>query len=168
MHWNAPLARVTAMPKPSAGILLYRRRSGKFEFLLVHPGGPIYARKDDGYWSIPKGEYAPDEDKLAAAQREFEEELGFCVPAAGDDAYVQLPQIRQKSGKVVDAWAVEGDCDPTNIKSNTFTMEWPPRSGNQREFPEIDRAAWFSLDEAVAKINEAQVPLLRELVRKMS
>jgi len=147
------------LPKRSAGLLMYRRRSGAVEVFLVHPGGPFWARKDLGSWSIPKGEYSPEEDPLKAARREFEEETGFS--AQGE--FLELKEIRQKGGKYVMAWAVEGDCDPEIMKSNTFKMEWPPRSGKEKEFPEIDRAAWFTLEEARERILKSQVPLLEEL-----
>jgi predicted NUDIX family NTP pyrophosphohydrolase len=128
--------------------------------LLVHPGGPFWAKKDAGAWSIPKGEYVDgEEDPLACARREFEEELGTPPP----DDLVPLGEVRQKSGKRVTAWAAAGDLDPTGIVSNTFTIEWPPRSGRMREFPEIDRAAWFALDEAREKINSAQAAFLDRL-----
>jgi len=145
------------VPKKSAGLLLFRRREG-LEVLLVHPGGPLWAKKDEGAWSIPKGEIDPDEDPLAAARREFEEELGSSV--TGD--FVTLAPIRQASGKLVYAWAVEADFDAATFTSGTFSMEWPPRSGRQHEFPEVDRAEWFTIDEAKRKINKGQVPLLDE------
>lgn len=147
------------MAKHSAGILLYRRVPHGLEFLLVHPGGPFWARKDDGAWSIPKGEYETGEDPLEAALREFEEEIG----TRPEGREVPLTPIRQKAGKVVAAWAIEGDVDPVAIHSNTFTMEWPPRSGRMQSFPEIDRAEWFPLDRARTRINAAQLPLLEEL-----
>jgi predicted NUDIX family NTP pyrophosphohydrolase len=147
------------MPKTSAGILLHRLRDGQREVLLVHPGGAFWKNKDDGAWTIPKGEVAEGEDLLAAAQREFHEELG--TRPAG--AFRELTPIKQKAGKWVHAWAVEGDLDTTTIKSNTFTMEWPPRSGKQAQFPEVDRAAWFPLPEARRKINPAQVSLLDQI-----
>ena len=128
--------------------------------LLVHPGGPFWARRDEGVWSIPKGEYGPDEDPLKAARREFEEELGTPPP---DAEPVDVGEIRQKSGKLVSAWALEGDLDPEAITSNTFTIEWPPRSGRMGEFPEVDRAGWFTLEEARRKVNPAQVALLERL-----
>lgn len=152
------------MSKQSAGILLYRRRGDGIEFLLVHPGGPFWAKKDEGAWSIPKGEHEPGEDALEAALREFEEEIG--TRPAGD--VVPLTPIRQKAGKVVAAWGLEGDVDATAIRSNTFTMEWPPRSGRTQTFPEIDRAAWFTLERARSRINAAQLPLLEELARMLS
>jgi predicted NUDIX family NTP pyrophosphohydrolase len=150
--------------KRSAGILLHRRSGdGALEVLLVHPGGPFWAKKDLGAWSIPKGEYEDGEDALAAARREFAEELGS--PAA-DGELVALGEVRQKSGKVVTAWALEGDIDADAVTSNTFTMEWPPRSGRTREFPEVDRAAWFGLDEARERILPAQAPLLDRLAER--
>ena len=152
------------MPKRSAGLLMYRRRSGAVQVFLVHPGGPFWARKDYGSWSIPKGEYSPDENPLEAAKREFEEETGFT--AQGN--FKELAEIRQKGGKYVKAWALEGDCDPTAIKSNIFTMEWPPRSGKEQEFPEIDRAGWFMLREAREKMLESQIPLLKQLEEMLS
>ncbi len=152
------------MPKVSAGLLMYRRRGGGVEILLVHPGGPLWAKRDYGAWSIPKGEVDPGEDELAAARREFEEETGF--EASGK--FLPLGEIRQKSGKLVRAWAFEGNCDPHTLRSNTFRMEWPPRSGREQEFPEIDRAEFFALDEARRRINPAQVPLLDHLEEKLA
>jgi predicted NUDIX family NTP pyrophosphohydrolase len=149
------------MGKRSAGILLYRRGPGGVEVLLVHPGGPLWARRDAGAWSIPKGEYDDAEDPLAVAQREFEEETGQRPPTAG---LVALGEVRQKGGKVVSAWAAPGDLDPEAITSNTFTMEWPPRSGTRREFPEVDRAGWFDLDTARKKLMAAQDGLVDRLV----
>jgi predicted NUDIX family NTP pyrophosphohydrolase len=149
----------------SAGILLYRRGEAGLEVLLVHPGGPFWAKKDLGAWSIPKGEHGEDEDAQACARREFEEETGS-APAPGEP--LDLGSVRQKAGKVVQAWALEGDLDPAGIVSNTFTLQWPPRSGQFREFPEVDRAAWFSIDEARARINPAQSELLDRLVRVMT
>ena len=151
------------MPQISAGLLLYRIRNGALEFLLVHPGGPFWKNKDAGAWTIPKGEIADNEEPLAAAIREFEEELGF-KPSG---PFIELTSIKQKAGKVVRAWAFEGDCDPSQIKSNTFSMEWPPRSGKQEEFPEVDRAKFFGLEEAKTKINPGQIPLLEELQRRV-
>ncbi|MBS1825773.1 MAG: NUDIX domain-containing protein [Acidobacteria bacterium] len=146
------------MPKPSAGILLFRR-TPQLEVFLIHPGGPYLARKDLGAWSIPKGEYDPPEQPLDAAIREFTEETGF--PIQGP--FIPLPEIRQAGGKFVKAWAVEGDCDPAQLHSNTFTLEWPPRSGRIREYPEVDRGGWFSLELAAAKINPAQAVWLTQL-----
>jgi predicted NUDIX family NTP pyrophosphohydrolase len=151
------------MPKESAGLLLYRTRGGALEVFLVHPGGPFWAKKDLGAWSIPKGEIAPDEDKQAAATRELKEETGLAV--SGE--MLALTTIRQKGHKVVHAWAVEADCDPAKVVSNTFTMQWPPRSGRTQEFPEVDRAAWFGLTEAREKINPAQAALLDELAERL-
>ncbi len=149
------------MPAPSAGILLHRRAGDQLQVLLVHPGGPLWARRDAGAWSIPKGEYADgSEDPLAAARREFEEELG--TPPPDGDA-LDLGEIRQKSGKRVRAWALEGDLEAGAITSNTCMVEWPPRSGRQIEIPEVDRAEWFSLADAREKINPAQVALLDRL-----
>jgi len=147
------------MPKHSAGILLYRRRAGVVEVFLVHPGGPFWAKKDAGAWSIPKGEFGPGEDPLEAAKREFKEETGFAI----EGTFTPLEPVRQRGGKVVHAFAVEGDCDASAIVSNTFEMEWPRGSGKRRSFPEVDRAAWFSIDEAMEKINEGQRGLLGEV-----
>lgn len=147
------------MPKISAGLLLYRLHGGSFEVFLVHPGGPFWARKDAGAWSIPKGEAAAGEELLAAAQREFQEETGLGV--VGD--FRALAPVRQPGGKVVHAWAVAADCDPDAIRSNTFEMEWPPRSGQKREFPEVDRAAWLDLPAARIKITKGQRGLLDQL-----
>ncbi len=147
------------MPKTSAGLLLYRERAGRLEVFLVHPGGPFWARKDAGAWSIPKGEFGDDEAPLAAARREFEEETGMAV----DGEFVALPPLRQPSGKVIYAWALRADIDPARVKSNTFMLEWPPKSGQQREFPEVDRAEWFALEEAAAKIQKGQAPFLDQL-----
>lgn len=150
------------MPKKSAGILLYRTVNKKLEVFLVHPGGPFWAKKDIGAWSIPKGEFDDDEEPLAAAKREFKEETG--VEISGE--FIQLASIKQKSGKIVYAWAVEGDIDPAKIKSNTFEIEWPPRSGKLQTFPEIDKAEWFNYIEAQKKIISAQSPLIEELKSK--
>jgi predicted NUDIX family NTP pyrophosphohydrolase len=149
------------MPKRSAGVLLFRRTDPQLEVLLAHPGGPFWKNKDDGAWSIPKGEYADDEDPLAAAKREFAEETG--VTPSGD--FIPLGDVRQPGGKVVTAWAVEGDFDTTNLRSNTFSMPWPPGSGKLREFPEIDRTEWFPLDVARRKILKGQSELLGRLVQ---
>jgi predicted NUDIX family NTP pyrophosphohydrolase len=154
------------MPKRSAGLLMYRRIVvDELEIFLVHPGGPIWAKKDKGAWTIPKGEYEPDENPLAAARREFEEETGF--QAAGE--FVDLGSIKQKSGKVVNAWAFEGDCDPIELRSNTCEIEWPPRSGRRLEIPEVDRGRWFSINKAKEYIREEQRELLQrfsEIVRR--
>jgi predicted NUDIX family NTP pyrophosphohydrolase len=149
----------------SAGIVLHRAGDGGPEVLLVHPGGPFWAKKDDGAWSIPKGEYEPDEDALAGALREFEEETGTRLDAA---ELVDLGAVVQKAGKEVRAWAVRGDLDPATVRSNSFTMEWPPRSGRRQEFPEIDRAEWFTLDAARVKLVAAQAELLDRLVERMT
>lgn len=146
--------------KRSAGLLMYRRRDN-IEILLVHPGGPFWAGKDDGAWSLPKGLVNPGEDELLAAIREFEEETGF--PAEGE--FIALSPLRQPSGKVVLAWAFEGDCDAVHMKSNLFTMEWPPRSGKMVEFPEADRAGWFDLESAKAKIIKGQRGFIEEFER---
>lgn len=148
------------MAKESAGLLMYRIRNGQLEFLLAHPGGPLWQNKDAGVWTIPKGELAPGEEPLLAAQREFQEELGL----AARGPFIELTPIKQKSGKTVHAWAFEGDCDPGQCKSNTFKMEWPPRTGRQQEFPEVDRAEFFTFEQAKERINPAQVALLQELL----
>jgi predicted NUDIX family NTP pyrophosphohydrolase len=147
------------MSRISAGLLMYRIRNGRAEVLLVHPGGPFFRKKDQGAWSIPKGEAGPDEDLLEAARREFEEETGF--KATGP--FAALTPVKQSGGKTVHAWAFEGDCEPAALVSNRFTMEWPPRSGRQVEFPEIDRCAFFELPDARGKINPAQASLIDEL-----
>jgi len=144
----------------SAGLLLYRGHGDGLEVLLVHPGGPLWAKRDAGAWSIPKGEYPDGEDPLDAARREFEEEVGSPPPAG---AAADLGEIRQKSGKRVRGWALAGDLDASAITSNTFELEWPPRSGRRIEIPEVDRAEWFGLDAAREKINPGQVPLLDRL-----
>ncbi len=147
------------MPKHSAGLLLYRRRPGGLEVLLVHPGGPFWAGKDEGAWSIPKGEFPPDEDPLASAYREFKEETS--CSAQGEVS--PLTTLKQPSGKIIQAWALEGDCDADAIRSNTFSLEWPPNSGRRQEFPEVDRAAWFPLEIARKKIIRGQAGFLEEL-----
>jgi predicted NUDIX family NTP pyrophosphohydrolase len=144
----------------SAGILLFRRGEGGVEVLLGHPGGPIWRTKDHGHWTVPKGEVEVGEAIADVARREFEEETGHRI---GDEPMIPLGEIRQKSGKVVVAWAVEGDLDPALAHSNTFSIEWPPKSGQRAEFPEIDRVAWFELDEARARLKDAQVPFLDRL-----
>jgi predicted NUDIX family NTP pyrophosphohydrolase len=144
---------------PEIMALMYRIKDGAIQVLLAHPGGPYFAKKDDGSWSIPKGEPGPTEDLFLTAQREFEEETGL-NPAG---PFVPLKPVKQKGGKVVHAWAFVGDCDPTTIHSNTFTMEWPPRSGQQKQFPEIDRAEFFDLATARRKIKSGQVGLIDEL-----
>lgn len=149
------------MPRESAGLLIYRIRDGRPQVLLVHPGGPFFRRKDEGAWSIPKGEVEAGEDLLHAARREVEEEIG--VAATGE--FVELTSVRQKGGKLVHVWAVECECEPRAVRSNTFTMEWPPRSGRQQEFPEVDPAEFFDLNTARQKINAGQTPLIDELAR---
>lgn len=150
----------------SAGILLWRRREGRIEVLLGHPGGPYFARKDEGDWTVLKGEVEPGEELEAVARREFEEETGH--PIEPDAAMIELGEIRQKSGKVVFAWAVEGSLDPATAVSNTFAMEWPPRSGRMLAFPEIDRVEWFRLKKAQVKIKGAQAPFLDRLQQAVS
>jgi predicted NUDIX family NTP pyrophosphohydrolase len=152
------------MAKRSAGLLMYRLRNGVLEVFLVHPGGPFWAKKDLGAWSIPKGEYPDGEEPLAAAKREFEEETGI-KPEAD---FTALRTIKQPGGKTVLAWVFEGDGDASAIKSNMFSMEWPPHSGNQQEFPEVDRAAWFNIETAREKILKGQLALLEELERVLS
>jgi predicted NUDIX family NTP pyrophosphohydrolase len=152
------------MPERSAGILLFRRTADGLEVLLVHPGGPFFARRDAGAWSIPKGLYEDGEEPFACAQREFAEELGSPCP---DGPAIELGEIRQRNGKRVTAWAVEGDLNADAITSNTFTIEWPPRSGHRQEFPEVDRAGWFGLDAAREKVLAAQAPLLDRLVERV-
>jgi predicted NUDIX family NTP pyrophosphohydrolase len=146
--------------KQSAGLLMYRRTGdGALQVLLAHPGGPFWRNKDEGAWTLPKGEYEPPEEALAAARREFVEETGFDAPGP----FIALGEVKQKSGKRVAAWAFSGDCDPQALRCNTFDMEWPPRSGKRQSFPEIDRAQWFTLDEARARILPAQRELLDRL-----
>ena len=149
--------------KRSAGILLFRRNGGEPEFLLIHPGGPFWTKKDTGAWSIPKGQIEAEEEPRACAIRELEEELGP-APDLDPEQLIELGSIRQKAGKVVEAWAAEADFDPAALDSNTFTMEWPPRSGNEQEFPEVDRAEWFDLATAREKILPAQAELLDRLL----
>ena len=150
------------MSKQSSGILLFRRKNERLEILLVHPGGPFWKKKDAGAWSIPKGEFEAEE-ALQAAKREFEEELG--MPIEGE--MVALKPQKQKGGKIVHAWAVEGDLDPQNIHSNTFELEWPPKSGKKQQFPEIDRAEWFPVPAALEKINQGQAAFIQELLEKL-
>jgi predicted NUDIX family NTP pyrophosphohydrolase len=147
--------------KESAGILMYRLHDSTLEVFLVHPGGPYWAKKDAGAWSIPKGEFSEKEDRLSAAEREFQEETG--ILPTGD--FVALTPVRQPGGKVIYAWAVKGDCDAATIVSNRFSIEWPPRSGKYQEFPEIDRAGWFTIDVAREKVLKGQLGLLEELGR---
>jgi predicted NUDIX family NTP pyrophosphohydrolase len=150
------------MGKKSAGLLMYRRRHGTLDVFLVHPGGPFWEKKDAGSWSIPKGEYMPGEEPFEVAKREFQEETGF--RASGE--FIPLTPRKQPSGKVITAWAVEGDCDASAIESNTFSMEWPPRSGREQEFPEVDRAGWFSIPVAKEKIIRGQAGFIDELETK--
>ena len=140
------------MAKRSAGLLMFRRRNLTLEVLLVHPGGPFWARKDQGAWSIPKGEYEEPDDPLAAAKREFKEETGFL----SQEPFLALGSLKQRSGKLITAWAFEGDCDPEALVSNTFELEWPSKSGQMRSFPEVDRAAWFDTAEARRRILPGQ------------
>jgi predicted NUDIX family NTP pyrophosphohydrolase len=151
--------------KTSAGILLYRGEGESLEVLLVHPGGPFWAKKDEGAWSIPKGELDEGEEARACALRELEEEIGSSLGLT-PERLIGLGEVRQKSGKIVQGWAVEGDFDPSTLRSNSFTMEWPPRSGTQREFPEVDRAEWFAPEQARLKINPAQAPFLDRLLER--
>ena len=152
------------MAKTSAGILLYKRKNNELQVFLVHPGGPFFTNKDEGVWSVPKGELEEGEDALAAARREFEEETG-CRP---EGKFIPLSPVKQKGGKIVLAWAVEGDCDADAIRSNTFMIEWPLKSGRMRDFPEVDRAGWFTDGEAKKKINPAQAALVDELANKLT
>lgn len=149
--------------KKSAGILLYRKNGSHTEFLLVHPGGPFWKNKDDGVWSIPKGEFTDEEDALDAAKREFKEETGYSC----NGTFIELSPVKLKSGKLVYAWGLEKDIDPARIKSNLFEMEWPPKSGKQQSFPEIDRADWFTAAGAKQKINPAQASIIDELFAKL-
>jgi predicted NUDIX family NTP pyrophosphohydrolase len=152
------------MPRTSAGILLYRRKKNVLQVFLVHPGGPFFTKKDEGAWSVPKGELDEGEDALAAARREFEEETG----CRAEGTFIPLSPVTQKNGKIVLAWAMEGDCDADAIRSNTFALEWPPKSGRVRDFPEVDRAGWFTVDEAKKKSNPAQAALVDELLAKLT
>jgi len=154
------------MGKMSAGILLYRYRSHTLQVFLVHPGGPFWAKKDAGAWSIPKGEYDTGEDPLAAALREWEEETGIALEAS-KQAFIALDPIKQKGGKTVYAWAREGYIDQAKVRSNTFEMEWPPRSGKKASFPEVDKCGWFDIPEARQKILEGQLPLIDALLKKL-
>ena len=148
------------MPRVSAGILLFRRRAGAVEFFLIHHGGPFWANKDAGAWSIPKGEFVPPEDAFDAARREFAEEIGQEIKGE----FIALRLIRQAAGKIVHAWAVEGECDADAIHSNTYRVEWPPKSGHWQSYPEVDRAGWFAVETAKEKINKAQIALIDELL----
>ena len=151
------------MAKLSAGILMFRRRNSTLQVFLVHPGGPFWRSKNVGAWSIPKGEYSEGEDPLDAAKREFREETGIEITGQ----FVSLGQIKQPSGKIITAWAMEGDCSPEEIRSNTFSMEWPPKSGRQQEFPEIDRGDWFDLTEAKERILKGQRGFLDRLLAQI-
>jgi predicted NUDIX family NTP pyrophosphohydrolase len=150
--------------KQSAGLLMYRERGDAVEVFLVHPGGPIWAKKDKGSWTVPKGQYEGDETPLAAAMREFEEETGFVA----EGPFAELGSVRQKSGKIVTAWAFRGDCDASAMRSNTCEIEWPPRSGKRLTIPEVDRGEWFSMKRARSHIREEQAPLLDALVERLS
>jgi predicted NUDIX family NTP pyrophosphohydrolase len=150
------------MAKHSAGLLMFRRCDGQVQVFLAHPGGPFWRKKDAGAWSIPKGEYEEGEDPLDAAKREFEEETGI----KPDGEFIALDQIKQPSGKVIAAWAFEGDCSPKEIRSNTFSMEWPPKSGQKQEFPEVDRADWFTLDDARKRAVKGQIGFLDRLMAR--
>lgn len=158
-----PSASVPLVAATSAGILPYRRRGASLEVLLVHPGGPFWTKKDEGAWSIPKGEFDPEEEPRTCALRELEEELGSALGLTVEDL-TELGSVRQKSGKVVHCWAAEADFDPAQLRSNSFEMEWPPRSGKRQEFPEVDRAGWFEPEAARAKINPAQADFLDRLL----
>ncbi|HEV7508047.1 MAG TPA: NUDIX domain-containing protein [Thermoanaerobaculia bacterium] len=151
------------MPKTSAGLLLYRLREGRLEVFLVHPGGPFWARKDLGAWSIPKGEFTEPEEPLAAAVREFREETGATI----EGSFLPLSPRKQPGGKIVHAWAVEGELDPRQIQSNTFLLEWPRGSGRQKEFPEVDRAEWFGIPEAKRRILAGQLGFLDDLCERL-
>jgi predicted NUDIX family NTP pyrophosphohydrolase len=151
------------MLKKSAGILLYRFINDAAEVLLVHPGGPFWAKKDTGAWSLPKGEFELGEDPFDAAKREMEEETGIKVKGE----FIELAPVNQKSGKIIYAWAVQGDFNVAEIKSNEFKIEWPPGSGKRKTFPEIDKAAWFTMEEAKKKITEGQIPLIKELETRL-
>lgn len=152
------------MAKTSAGLVMYRMRDGEPEALLVHPGGPFWAKKDDGAWFIPKGEINPNEEPLVGAKREFAEETALTPRGT----FLPLGSVRQKSGKTIFAWAFAGDCDPATLKSNTFELEWPPRSGKMREFPEIDRAAFVNLAQAARKMHPVEFPFLKRLKQILS
>lgn len=154
--------------KKSAGILLYKFIDKTIYFLLVHPGGPFWKNKDLESWSIPKGEYTDGEDPLHAAQREFQEETGFALEVDSEDDFIALESVKLKSGKTVLAWALEFDIDVTLVKSNEFEMEWPPKSGSMKSFPEVDRAEWFQAAEALKKINPAQADFIVQIISKIS
>ena len=151
------------MPRQSAGILLFRRTGGIVQFLLVHPGGPFWSKKDEGAWSIPKGLYEEPENAIDAARRELREEIGLTITAD----LVELGKFKQPGGKVISAWAAESDFDVADLRSNAFSLEWPPKSGKRKEFPEVDRAGWFSITEAAAKITKGQLPILVRLASEL-
>jgi predicted NUDIX family NTP pyrophosphohydrolase len=151
------------MPRQSAGILLFRRAGGIVQFLLVHPGGPFWSKKDEGAWSIPKGLYEEPENAIDAARRELREEIGLTITAD----LVELGKFKQPGGKVISAWAAESDFDTADLRSNAFSLEWPPKSGKRKEFPEVDRAGWFSLTETAAKITRGQLPILMRLASEL-
>ena len=152
------------MAKKSAGFLIYRFRNKRLEIFLVHPGGPFWAKKDEGAWSLPKGEYEAGEEPLSVARREFEEETGFAVEdVVNQNAFHELDDLKQAGGKIIKAWAAEGDCDAAAVRSNMFTMQWPPRSGKQAQFPEVDRAGWFQIKQASRKILKGQAGFLDQL-----
>src|SRR5206468_5678171 len=163
-HGTISMAPRSKATKASAGILLYRLGADGLEVFLVHPGGPFWAKRDLGSWSVPKGEVDADEDLLEAAKREFHEETGAQI----EGEFIELTALRQPSGKVVRVWAVEGEIDAASTVSNTFSIEWPPRSGESREFPEVDRAGWFTMAEARDKLLPGQRPLLDELAQKVT
>jgi predicted NUDIX family NTP pyrophosphohydrolase len=150
------------MAKLSAGLLMFRKRGADLHVFLVHPGGPFWKKKDHGAWSIPKGEYEKGEDPLDAAKREFEEETG--IKPEGE--FIALDQVKQPSGKIITAWAFEGDCSPKALRSNSFSMEWPPKSGHKQEFSEVDRADWFTLDDARKRIVKGQIGFLHQLMTR--
>jgi len=152
------------MKKRSAGLLMYRRTAGALEVLLAHPGGPFWARKDLGAWSVPKGEFDESEEPLAAAKREFEEETGFPY----SEPFIELGEAAQPSGKLVSAWAFEGNCDPATLVSDEFEMEWPPKSGTKRRFPEVDRVAWFDIAEALRRIHRGQKKFIEKLDQRLA
>jgi predicted NUDIX family NTP pyrophosphohydrolase len=152
------------VPRRSAGLMMYRRKLHEMEVFLVHPGGPFFANKDLGAWTIPKGEYLEGEEPLQAAQREFQEETGFPV----SEPFLDLGSIKQAGGKIVSAWAFEGDCDPGKMISNRCEVEWPPHSGRMIEIPEVDRGAWFSFDEARERIKSTQIPLIDRLFETLN
>jgi predicted NUDIX family NTP pyrophosphohydrolase len=154
---------VTKTSKQSAGLLMFRRRSTELEVFLVHPGGPYWSKKDAGAWTLPKGEYEAGEEPLATARREFREETGFDA----HEPFIELGSVRQKSGKVVLAWAFEGNCDRAQLVSNTCEIEWPPRSAKRIEIPEVDRGAWFSPAQAAKSIRQEQQPLLQRLEKEL-